>query len=658
MESNDDRFSPSDLVVEDGQPPKRRRMSPRPAREVGLMRSIPGDNSTGFVGSASGIFFIRSVYGAIRRSQPNHMETPGSDIVPGEDDQLPSVLSGVSGHLWNDDEVGQRQMLNVSFQDLIEWSGSYFANWHPAFPFLHAPAVLEHFDELSRNGPSPQDISGDLRMIVLRSIMSISLADRRQSSNSGGAHFPAELVFPSYDAAVDSLRHVLSHPASLSSLQAAVSVQLFLVSMLRLNAASRLGGLIIRMALQLGLHRCPSRFPSFSPRVKELRQRIFWSVYTIDRFICQSMGLPLGIHDDDLDVCYPITERHLEVQDHRPDSRLRLLELLARHAEMRGEIIELRNKSLHFIQKDPDRATAIEARLAQWWNDVEDFSDTDDSQGPSAYHLTILTVLKHESIISLNRPALAASRQDASYDVALQLCIGSARSIITTLHKALSSRDNPEPLTLLWPSCTWAVWISTFIMFYAAHSKHVSQVIVARLADRSLEVLEHLSRRGCAWPEASAAAIRDLRTKMIDQESATLAGDQNAPDEASTGTNFGLSPSQSRSGPSPHGNPASASVPTNRPIAIHNADIAASSTGIGYTSDFNPYPTVDSNAHDNLDHETLAFGLGNSNWNNFMNANGSLAQNTAHGDHNNPDPFSGFDIPFWFEQEQHWDMLL
>lgn len=252
------------------------------------------------------------------------METPGSDIVPGEDDQLPSVLSGASGQLWNDDEVGPRQVLNVSFQDLIEWSGSYFANWHPAFPFLHAPAVLEHFDELSRNGPSPHDASGDLRMIVIRSIMSISLADRRQSSNSSGAHYPADLVFPSYDAAVDSLRHVLSQPASLSSLQAAVSVQLFLVSMLRLNAASRLGGLIIRMALQLGLHRCPSRFQTFSPRVKELRQRIFWSVYIIDRFVCQSMGLPLGIHDDDLDVCYPITERHLEAQDHRPGMGMRV----------------------------------------------------------------------------------------------------------------------------------------------------------------------------------------------------------------------------------------------------------------------------------------------------------------------------------------------
>lgn len=87
----------------------------------------------------------------------------------------------------------------------------------------------------------------------------------------------------------------------MQSLQAALGVQLFLVSMLRFNAASRLGGLIIRMALQMGLHRCPQRYPSFSLAQKELRHRVFFSLYCIDRFICQSTGLPLSLRDDDTD---------------------------------------------------------------------------------------------------------------------------------------------------------------------------------------------------------------------------------------------------------------------------------------------------------------------------------------------------------------------
>ena len=299
--------------MDEGRPSKKQRTSMHPPREVGLMRSIPGDKLSSFVGSASGIYFIRSVYGAIRGAHPTasaQIETPESDHVPGEDDYLPSSTPNAPGQLWRNNETSARPLSSVSFQELVDWSGSYFANWHPFYPYLHAPSILEYFEKLPRIHEQAKDGVPDFHMTIVRSIMSISLADRRQTLALDTVQYPAELVFKSYDDAVDCLQHVLMRPTTLQSLQAAISVQLFLVSMLRLNAASRLGGLVIRMALQLGLHRCPARFPSFSVGEKEHRQRIFWSLYTIDRFICQSMGLPLSLHDDDIVVCYPIAERH------------------------------------------------------------------------------------------------------------------------------------------------------------------------------------------------------------------------------------------------------------------------------------------------------------------------------------------------------------
>jgi hypothetical protein len=277
------------------------------------MRSVPGDKLSSFVGSASGIYFIRSVYGALRGAHPSNCtqtETPESDHVPGEDDYLPSSAPNALGRIWKDEETTLRPLSGVTFQELIEWSGSYFANWHPFYPYLHAPSILEYLEKVSQLSEQVNDSAPNFQMTILRSIMSISLADRRQSQSPNATQYPAELVFQSYDDAVDCLQHVLTRPTTLLSLQAAISVQLFLVSMLRLNAASRLGGMVIRMALQLGLHRCPARFPSFSVEEKENRQRIFWSLYAIDRFICQSMGLPLSLHDDDVDVCYPTVERH------------------------------------------------------------------------------------------------------------------------------------------------------------------------------------------------------------------------------------------------------------------------------------------------------------------------------------------------------------
>jgi hypothetical protein len=278
------------------------------------MRSVPGDKSPGFVGSASGIFFIRSVYGAIRPSAvPTVAETPGSDIVPGEDDHLLLVQPNSSERLWRDAEITSNEDPQIAFEDLVTFSGSYFANWHPFYPFLHAPTVLEYFDCYAKIDFPERDAAGDLEMVIVRSIMSISLADHRQSSGVGSMQYPSSIVFRSYGAAVDSLRAILSRPTTMLTLQAALSVQLFLVSMLRLNAASRLGGLIMRMAVQLGLHRCSARFPAFTSSESELRQRVFWSLYAIDRFICQSMGLPLGLHDDDIDVCFPFSEHHQQM---------------------------------------------------------------------------------------------------------------------------------------------------------------------------------------------------------------------------------------------------------------------------------------------------------------------------------------------------------
>jgi hypothetical protein len=312
MEVSGQGALPMDSFPEE-RPSKRQRTSAQPQREVGLMRSVPGDRFSGFVGSASGIYFIRSVYSALRHPAslaPTSVATPSSDIVPGEDDQLPAVLPHASQQLWKDGELSSNLDITVSYQELIELSGSYFANWHVLYPFLHAPTVLEYLQQISGDVSSSFGTSKDLRVVILRSIMSISLADQRQANNPNNMRYPGEFVFASFENAIDQLQHVLTRPTSILGLQAAMSVQLFLVSMLRLNAASRIGGLINRMALQLGLHRCSTRYSSFSVAEKQLRQRIFWVLYSLDRFICQSMGLPLGISDDDVDVCFPSAELH------------------------------------------------------------------------------------------------------------------------------------------------------------------------------------------------------------------------------------------------------------------------------------------------------------------------------------------------------------
>ena len=287
-------------------------MSADSQRELGHMRAGRDTGTASFVGSGSGIYFVRIVRTALARNSSKRSAVDSGideELIPGEDDRL--HIQDPSSSIWRADEVllenEDHPGIPCSFDDLVRWTNSYFDSWHPPFPFLHAPTILGVLEKLSMDGLSGINYTDN---VIVRSIMSISLADRRQMPNEGGNLVPSHLVFQTSDDAISALQPLIVQPSSLPGLQAVVSVQIFLISMLRLNAASRLGGLIVRMAFYLGLHRCPSRFRQFSAADVEIRRRLFWSIYYIERYLSQALGLPLDLKDDDLDVCYSGNELH------------------------------------------------------------------------------------------------------------------------------------------------------------------------------------------------------------------------------------------------------------------------------------------------------------------------------------------------------------
>lgn len=313
-----------------GRPSKRRRTdSSRDGgdQETGLMRDGDSPGLPRFVGSGSGIHFVRAVYEILSRKTGQSPRVQ-SQIVPGEDDQLDGARESDSeapspgiGTFWRDEEVvhpDEPDSPVVTFDALVEWTKSYFEIWHPSFPFLHGPEVLEILETVANCGI--QRVSAQESCIV-RAMISISLADARQlpSIRVPGAHgasaVPSHLTFLSLDHVASCLLFVLGSPASLKNLQAALCVELFLVSMLKFNMASRLGGTVVRMAYHLGLHRCPQRYPNFSAHEVSMRKRIWWSFYCLERLVCQVLGLPLDVQDDDVDVCFPTTETHHRAAD-------------------------------------------------------------------------------------------------------------------------------------------------------------------------------------------------------------------------------------------------------------------------------------------------------------------------------------------------------
>jgi hypothetical protein len=508
-------------------------MAAKSPREEGHMRGRRVTGTASFVGSGSGIHFVRTVRQAFarnsRRQSLNH-EAIDDELVPGEDDRL--YQQSLPDLLWGGDEVlfttpGREDLLpNASFDDMVRWTKSYFLSWHPTFPFLHAPTFLLLLEKLSAR---PLSALEHTDRIIIRSVMSISAADRRQALSDEGRLVPADLLYQSINEAVSTIQPLLIHPPSLPALQAAVSIQIFLISMLRLNAASRVGGLIVRMSYHLGLHRCPSRFPGFSSTEVDIRRRLFWSIYCIERYLSQALGLPLELKDDDLDVCFPDQELHTSTNGSnsnlisslgekiqvmsmfcfgvanmsKESQRLMLPKALAKHGRIKGLILELRNKSVLHRTTDPDEVAHIDAEISKWWNDTQELLDPLPVDGPAMWsshtqeeayaagnttpyslkpsHKLLLLVQKHESVILLNRPVITSGYNTPAHAPALQNCIGASKAIISKIYRHINDGLKAEGAQngrihdpLVWPGFVWMIWQSGLILLYAAFEGHYS----------------------------------------------------------------------------------------------------------------------------------------------------------------------------------------
>jgi hypothetical protein len=488
------------------------------------MREPQNEGSASFLGSSSGIHFIRHVYNAFARRSADLQQNRARDksSVPGEDDRL--ERGGESSHdvdaFWLPEELNFALNAVFSFEDLVNWTRRYFENWHPCFPCLHAPTVLQAMERLARQGP--ESVSR-LDIIVIRSLISISIGDERQAKTHvlEKSQIPAVLVFQNVQHVMQEIQSLLAEPTTLPLLQAAFTAQLALTSLLRLNAASRVGGVITRTAFHLGLHRCPGRFSCFSNEEIGIRRRLFWSIYSLERYLSQALGIPLGIRDDDIDVCYPDAERHVTQNPSTPnDQRLRLLCHLAKFARIRGLILELRNKSILHSHAGALEASHVNGELSQWWNEVyDDVNPISDSAGPesetcatlSPYHRLLLMILRHEAIIAMNRPLLAAEKPNPDYKHALQTCIASSRSSLAALKRYMSS-ESYAPLT--WPSFTWTTWMACLILMYASWEGELPVATALKYAKMAVLVLENLSLRGNSWPETCIEAIKSMESAL------------------------------------------------------------------------------------------------------------------------------------------------
>lgn len=509
--------------------------------EIGSLTAHTNEDSQ-FVGSSSGVYFVNTV----KRAFSTGLEGSGfpetdfpaaEDTLVGADDSpyhkrrrgpaSPAELTTPSGVgesplQWNYDSavaayLGKAPPLRLAKELMM----AYFKIWHSLFPFLHGPTFLQAMERLYSSTPetrSNEESTRDHRSacwtVIFQCIFNLGALLRPD------LELPPECRIQS-PASMTALLGSLSTRHDVVSLQALLAAQVFLVAKMSLRPASTFGGCILRSMLHAGLHRCPFRYAQLSSHDRQLRKRIFWCAYAIDRYLSQALGLPLGIQDSDIDVCLPaVPEAHsppqvrnsiaplpsprpaeeIERAENSTENRVasdgpRLVSTARResHVEeyrkkesvlasyvdsgtLTGRALELFHKSILVRSVSRSAVLFLVTDVHKWWNGlpvelqgkaggVEQESSMSPVDRPFDFG-PFFTILYQHLILVINRPSLSLDPSTAEFSSGLQTCIGAARGILAALRLQVGSQQ-----AFFWPGYLSAVWMSGLVLAFACQLK-------------------------------------------------------------------------------------------------------------------------------------------------------------------------------------------
>jgi len=167
----------------------------------------------------------------------------------------------------------------------------YFDSAHVLLPFVSETdflgSVSRVYQDPSTNAASTYDV-WCFRLVL--AISSASLCQYR-----GDEHYNAAIYHISL--AMDVVEHVI-HPGSIAGIQALLFlVQYSLVDPEHFDSWY-LVGMAARLVIDLGLHCEPAAETKVSKHMLDLRRRVFYCTYALDRLISMALDLPFSFTDD------------------------------------------------------------------------------------------------------------------------------------------------------------------------------------------------------------------------------------------------------------------------------------------------------------------------------------------------------------------------
>jgi hypothetical protein len=247
--------------------------------EVGYITLGAGSESVGYIGDSSAYSIAKAITSTINyyKKKTLKMKYTTPPEVQRELDQIPFTKPSVG-------------MAN-------NYLSSYYDNVQTQYPFLDWSRVSIWFQNVvHRNSSDPEE------MFFLYMIFAIG--SQIYNTHSTTANIYTKMY---YTKALENIGPLVEI-TTLDTVQAYLMLSVFSQKMPDASSIWQTTGLAIRTAVILGLHREPFRKPDkdeATQKLKQLKYRIFWCAYGLERINGIVLGRPFGISDIDIDTPLP-----------------------------------------------------------------------------------------------------------------------------------------------------------------------------------------------------------------------------------------------------------------------------------------------------------------------------------------------------------------
>ncbi|KAJ5173271.1 hypothetical protein N7492_005864 [Penicillium capsulatum] len=167
--------------------------------------------------------------------------------------------------------------------------------------------------------------------------------------------------------------------ASVRSVQACLLIGTYLLPLDTSGLCYTYFGLALKLAIQNGMHR-RYRGEGLSSRTVEIRNRVFWTAYTIEKRISILHGRPASLADADVDAPLPVDFPGLmpASQPSNHTNMVALITLTLKLGEVANEISSLRTCRKGQQQDCIERLLNIRKHLIEWWSTLPEETNCRD----------------------------------------------------------------------------------------------------------------------------------------------------------------------------------------------------------------------------------------------------------------------------------------